>query len=427
MKVAFHCHCSNYNGHDLSKIEAGNPGIGGTEFMIIWAATALSRRDNDIDVILFVDGDVRFADTLEVKFAETISQAYLDADLLGCDYFVFDFKRGMSLNTLPKLSRRYTKIIPWVHTFQVQYSYESYLANPVLAKFIHVGKEQNELLIDHISFEKSEYIYNCAIIDEHQRELALSVPNSHREHVVTFIGSLTIYKNFHILAQLWPKILKRVPDAQLFVIGSGKLYDTNREMGLYGLASKEYEDKFIPYLIGNDGKILPSVHFVGNLGKEKFDILRKTKVGVPNPTGKGETFGICAVEMQAMGCYVVAMKSPGYLDTVRYGKLASSMKDLEDGIVEALLCNDDKIDDSTIAFLDQFIPERVIGDWELFIKSNMNQSMHNIWPVRNLSYRLKWLKVFMWKLKAFCPVLKPIRTVESFLRKIQPDNEFSLG
>lgn len=63
--------------------------------------------------------------------------------------------------------------------------------------------------------------------------------------------------------------IKKVPQAQLYVIGGGNLYNRNAVMGKYGIATQEYENEFMPYITDDDGKILPSVHFCGILGKEK--------------------------------------------------------------------------------------------------------------------------------------------------------------
>ena len=63
--------------------------------------------------------------------------------------------------------------------------------------------------------------------------------------IVTYVGSLTKGKGFHVLAKEWKNILKAVPDAELYVLGSGKLYDNKAELGEYGLAEKTYENNLL--------------------------------------------------------------------------------------------------------------------------------------------------------------------------------------
>ena len=47
---------------------------------------------------------------------------------------------------------------------------------------------------------------------------------------------------------IWPDVVKQVPDAQLYVIGSGKVYDENAKLGKYNIAEESYEKKFMSYL-----------------------------------------------------------------------------------------------------------------------------------------------------------------------------------
>lgn len=64
---------------------------------------------------------------------------------------------------------------------------------------------------------------------------------------------------------------------------------------------------FMPHLLDEKGNILQSVTFWGKLGNEKYEILKRTKVGIANPGGY-ETFCISAVEMQLYGAKVVSCK-----------------------------------------------------------------------------------------------------------------------
>ena len=73
------------------------------------------------------------------------------------------------------------------------------------------------------------------------------------------------------------------------------MYNNNARLGSYGIAEYFYEKKILKPITGDNGQILPSVHFCGVMGAEKFDILNESKVGVPNPSGLTETFGITAV------------------------------------------------------------------------------------------------------------------------------------
>ena len=63
------------------------------------------------------------------------------------------------------------------------------------------------------------------------------------------------------------------------------MYNKNTKLGKWGIAEENYEKVFMPYLLDKNGKILSSVTFYGKTVNEKYEILGKTKVGVPNPGG----------------------------------------------------------------------------------------------------------------------------------------------
>ena len=95
---------------------------------------------------------------------------------------------------------------------------------------------------------------------------------------VTYIGSLVPTKGFHLLANAWKAVLAEVPDAQLHVVGSGKLYDRNSKLGAYGIAEESYENSFIKGITDRAGELLPSVHFHGVMGEEKKELIARTSV-----------------------------------------------------------------------------------------------------------------------------------------------------
>ena len=104
------------------------------------------------------------------------------------------------------------------------------------------------------------------------------------------------------------------------------------------IAAENYEKKFGKYLSTESGLLHPSVILHGQLGKEKYEIMTKCRVGIPNPDGNTETFCICAVEMQLCGCKVVTKWSSGYIDTVPFPNImVSRTKDLASAIASSLV------------------------------------------------------------------------------------------
>ncbi|MCF0178276.1 MAG: glycosyltransferase family 4 protein, partial [Bacteroidales bacterium] len=353
-----------------------NPGIGGTEYLIIAVATLLSNRNNDIDVTLYTQAEAILPDGLRHIAVGDISAAQEKAIREGIDALIFkhnaDFIVEGKLGNTPKLN-----LIPWCHVFLSYWEMDYYATNPSIKRIIFVGREMMDLYRDHRAFDKCAYIFNCLNVDiSVQGE---EIPFGARDNVVTYMGALVPFKGFHLLAKAWPDVVKEIPDAQLYVIGSGKLYNKSAVLGKWGIADESYEAEFMPYLTDGDN-ILPNVHFMGTLGAEKYDILKKTKVGVPNPSGITETFCLTAVEMQMMGAKIATIVAPGYLDTVKNGILHSRSQSLSEIIVRLLRTNSNEEFASTIRyFQDNFSFTKVAEMWESIMLddsfSNNNEKM----------------------------------------------------
>lgn len=421
MKVAVYFNNAIYGvGEDYTNVEDGNPGIGGAEYMALLLSYLLYDRVNSIEVILYANQTAVFKQGLEVRIVASTEEAIIDANNYGFDRFVCDAKfLSKDFITPLELEHGKLRIIPWLHNFVTSDILEELWSIPSVGRIISVSEEQLDIFRDNVSFQKSDYIFNCVPVTQEQITKAKQIANSDRKPNVVFIGSLTPYKNFHILAELWPNIKKRVPDAELYVIGSANLYDKVDKLGRFQITEESYENSFMPFLSEN-GEISPSVHFLGKLGKEKNDILLNCKVGVPNPPGYGETFSIAAVEMQSMGCSVTGMRVPGYMDTIFNGYIADTKEQLEDYIVKLLLETAPRTYDHTIDYvMSHFSMSTYIKDWEKLLLSDLSIHIHNVRRIKNLNYRLKWLKEIMRYVKDICPILYEKRfTVEGLYSRI---------
>lgn len=363
MKVAFFFPNKNISTINFSNIEEGNPGIGGSEFSALLIASNLCKLHQH-DIMVFCEVESVFP--VGLKWQEC-------GDLIGAiklvisqhiDFFIVDGK----LLTKDILCKFYNvKFIAWANTFITDEYLDIFSKMNNVISVINVSKRQLESTKYHPIYRKSTYIYNAVPIKILSKYSSL-LPNAKRAHNVCYIGSLHPAKGFQYLAKAWPAVIKEVPDAQLFVIGSGKLYGRNARLGKWGIASESFEKEFLPYIIEN-GKIIDSVHFLGILGSEKYEILSKCKVGVPNPSGVSETFGYTAVEMQFMGCQVTTIKCIGYLDTVfNKSNLYDSTENLSDYIVK-LLRNDTNDYEETMKYIKNFSINEIISCWSSFLQS----------------------------------------------------------
>jgi glycosyltransferase involved in cell wall biosynthesis len=215
------------------------------------------------------------------------------------------------------------------------------------------------------------------------------------------MGALVPSKGFHILASVWRDVLKAVPDARLKVLGSHRLYDSDVVLGRNGLAEKEYEEQFIPHLLDDNGELLDSVEFCGVVGKEKYEIIKNTAVGIPNPSGISETFCYCAVEMQAIGVPVVSIADYGLLDTIKNRKTGllyrGNIREFKQNIVKLLK---DKELNNKLGFngrrfvRENFSAEKLVPQWyELLQDVLSNKKPQFIWPRDQYFSHKKWKKL----------------------------------
>ena len=419
MKIAFYIPNEKFQNVDCRKVEYGNPGIGGTWHMFLIVSSQLARRENGIDVTVYVQiVNDNLPTGPNYQVASDPLEAIRLADKASFDYAIIN---SCMVNWEEVTQMQYhskMQLIPWCHNFiNKQSEYLDLFADTGrIARVVNVSREQMDLYLDHPAYEKMDYIFNCVPYPEGISDKITSLPFECRDNIVTYVGSLVPQKCFHVLAMIWPDVVKQVPDAQLYVIGSGKVYDENAKLGKYNIAEESYEKKFMIYLTDRSGDVLPNVHFMGNMGLEKNEILAKTKVGVPNPTGLTETFCISAVEMQQMGCAVTAMAAPGYFDTFINGKIVGNKKQLTKGIIDLLLAKKPVVQyNETIGRISNlFSVENVIKDWEKLFSNNCEFPIHSN-NVSNMHYHFKRVKIALGKIKKKIPIANNLKNIEYFI------------
>lgn len=409
-KVAFFLDNNGFASIDCSHALNGNPGIGGTEWLFIVVSSLLSNRHNKIDVTLYTTRLGQFPQGLKTKVVKDLSDAIALSDADKQDLLIIKHLASNIVDQVLDVKTQNVRIICWCHVFVCHWELDYYADNDVIEKVVFVGREMYDLYRDHRVFLKSTYIYNCIEYAD-VRDYVAKFPYENRGNVIVYVGSLVPFKGFHLLARAWPKIVEQIPNAELYVIGSGKLYDENAKLGRWGIAESKYEDSFMSYLT-EDGRIHPNVHFLGVLGEGKKDILLRAKIGVPNPSGITETFCLSAVEMQMYGSRIATINYPGYLDTVRNGKLYNNRNDLAKTIVSLFNSSENNYEDSMDYFEREFSYDSVSQRWEALIQTGEIKYDEKI---PNLLYRFKWLKEMIRNIKQAVPFLKCMPMLERVL------------
>lgn len=358
MKVAFYlpnkfCHA------DCSNVDLGNPGIGGTEYMIIALAYHLSICQKEHEIMIFAQHDTQLPQQCSIVKVEDAIEALYACKQENVDCLIV--QNSQETNKLFNKDLGRLKLVMWAHSFMSRIQWNLYAQSANVKRIVCVGNEELELYCDHRAFKKSTVIFNAFPLPS---SIPITIPFQERENEVTFLASIVPHTHFHLLAKVWKEVVRQVPDAHLNVIGSGNLYNNSKTLGKYQIAQKEYENCFMPHLLDEKGNILRSVTFWGKLGNEKYEILKRTKVGIANPGGY-ETFCISAVEMQLYGAKVVSCKKGGLLDTVFDERnLFVSKKELTNCIVNALKCKQHNYEEVFLFLQKRFSFNIVCREWE---------------------------------------------------------------
>lgn len=429
MKVAFYLENAEIAEVDLRYPEKGNPGIGGSEYMMVMIANQLSKRYGNLMEVSILAADIgRLPAACRARHAATFQEAADQAARESMDILVFHPRYGTLVQRISALeSHPNLKGIAWAHNFLSADDWDLLERSKSIVAVVNVGREQLDFYRDHPLFYKSTVIHNC--LDPSAFDHSIPALRTHSR--VVYMGSLVQYKGFHLLAQVWRKIIAQVPHAELHVVGSGRLYGRDNMLGCWGIAEPSFEDKFMPYLVDEKGLLLPSVKFHGILGAEKHEILASAAVGVVNPSGESETFCISAVEFQAHRVAVVSANDWGLLDTVQHertGLLCRNKEELMSNVVRLLkdVRLRRKLGEAAYAYArTHFQVNCIAPEWyRLLVAVEENRRLPEISMKSNIFYRNKLMKEIVRRLKPVIPILKHLRPIQnrrlrSLLRRLR--------
>ncbi len=339
MKVAFFLDNKNLSQVDFSAPEQGNPGTGAGTYLHAALPHYLNKNfSSQIETVLLAPHIEKLPPNVPAYQVSSVISAATKAKEIGADFFVFrprlDEENGIldhiDAIQMPSIGR--AALTP----------HAEHLRKMIKCKYLKalvcVGREQYDYMIDSRIKPKLAYIDNGISLASCEEGMDKTAGKDPR--LVVYMGALVPMKGFHVLAQAWPKVLAKFPDAKLSVIGSVKIYGEDEQVGPLGVAHDKYErESIIPYLCDPQGNLNPSVTFHGSMGKEKYDLLAKAIVGIANPTGITETCCVSAVEMSGCKTAVVSGAYYALLDTVIHGKtglLGRGVDDLADNICKCL-------------------------------------------------------------------------------------------
>lgn len=423
MKICFYLHNKEISGVDCSDPLRGNPGIGGTEYCILLTAHACSEFCPQNQIVLITSAEGKLPPACETMICPELLEVPMAAKRAKADLLIVSSLhngRPLPAAFFARLDEAKIRAITWGHNFYLSDYCDLLAACPYVKANVFVGRQQYDRYIDHKLIRKSTCICNMYPSKGKPRRAGTQRP------VVAYIGSLVPAKGFHVVAAAWKSILKQVPDAQLLVMGSGRLYSRNAALGPFGLAEEAYERRFMQGLTDEQGRLLPSVRFLGVLGAEKDEVIAETSVGVVNPTGRTETFGLSALDFESVGVPVVTIAKGGFLDTVADGEtgiLIARPARLA-AAVTALLKDtkrNQRLGQAGIELACRFEPETIVREWEALFQTVLENRLPGYRePDSFLHTNLKWLRKISRRLHNPFPVIRIETCIRKALRRFCP-------
>jgi glycosyltransferase involved in cell wall biosynthesis len=141
-----------------------------------------------------------------------------------------------------------------------------------------------------------------------------------RRRVVVYAGAAGPTKGLHRLLEMWRHVRKAEPGVILRIAGTGRLYGSQRELGAFGIASPEFESRYVAPLAAEFGSLAAAgVELVGLLSpRELRDLYGGASLGIVNMNWHEytETFCCAATEMLATGLPVFSVARGALPETV---------------------------------------------------------------------------------------------------------------
>lgn len=386
----------------LPRPSRGNPGLGGTEFEFLALAEQLvAHRSSGAEPLLLLTAPQRIEGIPPewVAVVAGLAEGLERAVALGCDLLVF--RPGFAgADDWPALEATRLPLLAWLHNLGCHEAWR-YDALPSLRRWVLVSGPQADF------FRHSRLLRRAAVIPNFvftPPAPARSLAQVAASGDLGYMGALTPFKGFHLLARHWGEIARRHPTARLRVFGGANLYQGGEARPL-----SPYERHCRALLERGGGG--DRVVFEGSQGLERYGRLGELRAVVVNPSGRDETFCLSAAECGAWGLPVIAGRRHALIDTVEAGRTGLLVRGGRE-LVEAcstLLEDPQRAFDlgrrARVSVAERFDPDATLRRWlALFAEVRSGAAPQPLAPATPWHHEGRWLRQCWQLLLAMVPL-----------------------
>jgi len=386
----------------LPRPSRGNPGLGGTEYEFLALAEQLvAQGSSGVEPLLLLTAPqgIEAIPPEKVAVVEGLAAAIERAEALGADLLLF--RPGFATPAdWSALEATRLPLLAWLHNLGCAEAWR-YDALPNLRRWVLVSTPQADFF-RHSRLVRRAVVIPNFVFTPPAPERTLAQVSASAD--LGYVGALTPFKGFHLLARHWGVIARRHPSSRLRVFGGANLYQGGAERPL-----TPYEQHCRRLLAR--GGFADRVVFEGSLGLERYGRLAMLRAVVVNPSGCDETFCLSAAECGAWGLPVVAGRRHALIDTVQDGRTGLLVRGGRELVVasSALLADPALAFDlgqrARISVAERFDPQATLRQWlALFEEVRSGAPAQPLAPGTPWHHEGRWLRQFWQHLQAMVPL-----------------------